>query len=119
MTLDDVYIDLLAIVSEVGARPDLSTGADKFFEGIIGSFSGSKEELLAYVREHLKSWFCCASEYPAWFQAEEWQYNNGKPMMYIGHTDMPAASYRFETDTRFFVFWDPESGETRTVIQSM
>jgi hypothetical protein len=119
MTLDDVFVDLLVIVSEVGARPDLSTGADAFFEEMVGSFVGSKEEFLDHVRQNLRTWFRSVSGYPEWYQSEEWQYNRGVPMLYVGHLNVPASALGFQQDTRVFVFWDLETGETKTVIQSM
>ena len=119
MISDDIYFELLEIVSEVGARPDLGSGADAFFEGIVSSFEGTREALLAYVKDNLRVWFRCVSKYPEWYQSEDWQYSNGRPMLYLGHVDMPARSGPFDQDSRFFLFWDSENGETKTVMQSM
>ena len=114
MTLDDVCEELLPIVAEHGALPDES---QEFFIHIVEGFTGSKEELLAHVRQHAKEWFPSVGELPRWVQNPDWQFWDGKQMAFVGQIDVPQSAGWFHDDASFFLFWDPQSGATETVIQ--
>jgi hypothetical protein len=117
MTLDDVYEELLPIVSEVGAQVDVPIESEQFFEELADTFAGSSAEFVEYVRANLRSWFVCLNEEPSWLQEGEWQFANGKPMVFVGEMILPPEKTGLHDDAGFFVFWDRNTGETKTVIQ--
>ena len=114
VTLDDVYEELIPIFANEGALPDETD----FLIQIIEGFTGTKEELLAYVRKNVKQWFKSIGETPLWIQNPKWQFSGGKPMVFVGQIDVPQSEGWFHDDASFFLFWDPETGATETVIYS-
>ncbi len=117
MSLDDLSPDLWMIVSEVYARPDVPIESEGFFEDIANSFQGSKEECLSYIRNHVKNWFRCSNKPPTWIQEAEWQFSNGKPMIFVGQVDVSASSGLFHDDASFYTFYSPENDEIKTLVQ--
>lgn len=117
MTLDDVYSELLELVSPFGVQLTVPLEAEEFFGRQVESFDGPREELLEYIRAGLPDWFRVVGERPRWIQEAEWQFAGGKPMVFVGQIDVPAGKSVYHDDASFFVFVDPGSGETKTVIQ--
>lgn len=118
MHIDDIYVELLALTSEeVAARPDVPTESWQFFTDIVENFDGSQEELLTFIKAHLREWFRCMDKEPEWIQEPEWQFSDGKPMVFVGQIDFPAhPNGFFHDDASFFVFWNL-ADEVKTVIQ--
>ena len=54
---------------------------------------------------------------PEWIQEAEWQFADGKPMVFVGQIDVPHAKGVFHDDASFFIFWSPDTGEVRGTIQ--
>ena len=117
VTLDDVYEDLIALVSEVGAQADVPAEAEAFFSELVAAFPGEREEFVQHARKNLRDWFRAVNAYPVWVQEAEWPFSNGRPMVFVGQIDVPAGKGLFHDDAAFYVFWDPETGDTREVIQ--
>ncbi len=117
MTLDDVYEELLGMVSEVGAQVSVPLESEEFFSGMVTEFTGSREQFLDFVRENLRRWFRTVHTSPQWIQEAEWQFSDGKPMVFVGQIDVPREKGLFHDDASFYVFWNPVTGETKNVIQ--
>ena len=117
MTFDEVYPELLAVVSEASARPDVPLESEIFFSNVIENFAGSKKDFLAYVKSHLYEWFRYISIPPAWIQDADWPFSQGKPRVFLGQTEVSASLGWFHDDAIFYHFWDPQIGATQSVIQ--
>ncbi len=117
MTLDDLYDDLIEVVSEAAAQVDIPIESEEFFSKIVKNFDGSKEECLMYIEANVKRWFRCITERPKWIQEAEWQFNNGNPMVFVGQVEVDPASGFFHDSAIFYLFWDSKTGETKTAIQ--
>lgn len=118
MNLDDVYHDLLTIVSERGARVDVPIESERFFTKLVESFPGTREQLLEHVRAKAPHWFRWIGEPPDWIQDSEWQFaGDGQPMAFVGQLPIPPGARIFHDEARIFVFIDPSSGEVKTVTQ--
>jgi hypothetical protein len=117
VTFDDLYRDLLTIVSAAGARPDVPAESEAFFSNVIEQFHGSREDCLRYIHGNVRAWFRCVSDLPRWIQDANWQFSEGKPMVFVGQIDIPHSAGYLHDDSSFFVFWNPDTGETKTVIQ--
>lgn len=117
MNLDDVYSELLELVSKHGTQLTAPIEAEEFFTRQVESFNGSREQLLEHFRVNLPTWFRAISDQPRWIQEAEWQFTRGEPMVFVGQLDVPAGTGIYHDDASFFVFVDPRSGETKTVIQ--
>ena len=117
MTFECLYPELLALVSEVGARPDVPLESEIFFTDIIEAFPSSKEECLAYIRSNLQQWFRCIGSLPEWIQDADWPFSEGKPMIFVGQTEVPPGTIWFHDTAFFYHFWNADTGETRSIIQ--
>lgn len=117
MTLDDLFEELIPMVSEVGALVDVPIESEDFFSNIIEQFEGTRKECLDYIKSNLKNWFKFVKKGPDWIQEAEWQFANGKPLVFVGQINIPKETGYFHDDAAFFIFWDTDSGETKTVIQ--
>lgn len=117
MKLDDVFEELLGIVSNAGAQVDVPIESEQFFETLIEGFQGSEAEFLSYARENVGRWFnSVPAGGPNWMQEAEWQFHNGKPMTFVGEVSIPKAAGLFHDDASVFVFLS-EDGVTKSVIQ--
>jgi hypothetical protein len=118
MTFDDVYEDLLMIASEWGVRVGIPIECDFFFRNQVDIFKGSKEEFLEYIKIQMPIWFRSAGSLPNWIHECEWQFHEGKPMLFVGQHDISGEQSGLHDDSSIFVFWDPPSRETKVVIQT-
>lgn len=117
MDFDSVYDELLDIVTTFGVDVDAPLESREFFEQVVANFFGTREELLTYIRINMPTWFRSVSERPDWLQSSDWQFSNGRPMIFIGQIDVLPNSGLFHDQARFFIFWHPEWDETKTVLQ--
>jgi hypothetical protein len=118
VNLDDVFQDLLAIVSERGARVDVPLESERFFSRLVEGFRGTREELLAVARAEAPNWFRWVSGPPDWIHDAEWQFaENGEPMAFVGQLSIPAGLGVFHDEACLFVFIDLASGEVKTITQ--
>lgn len=116
MQIDEIYGDVLKIVSRYGV--DISSiDSEEFFNENISNISGSKEEAIKYIEEHMSEWFKHLSYSPRWLQNSDWQYIDGKPMVFVGQLDISASAGVFHDDSSFYIFWDSKTGITKTIIQ--
>ena len=117
MKLDDVYEDLLGIVSCARAQVDVPIESEHFFEALVEGFQGSKEEFLSYVRANIERWFnSVPAGGPNWIHEAEWKFHNGKPMTFVGEVLIPKEAGLFHDDASVFVFLS-EDGVTKCVVQ--
>ena len=118
MKLDEVYTELLELVSERGARIDVPIESERFFSGIVEGFEGSKQELLLFVQSHMGEWFRWATNPPDWIHEAEWQFtDSGKPMVFLGQLAIERSVSALHDEAAVFVFLDPSTSEVKTVVQ--
>jgi hypothetical protein len=116
MNLDDVYENLLPIVSQIGAQIDVPIESEQFFEKQAAEFLGEPDEFIEFVRMNLKKWFRIVNERPRWLQEAEWQFDGGVPMTFVGQIDIPKSAGLYHDDAALFVFVSP-TGVSKTLIQ--
>lgn len=117
MKFDDVYMDLLDVGMEFNVDISSSRESQDFFSRIVETFNGSKEELLEYARNNMSIWFRTVEKLPEWIQNPEWQFLDRKPMVFVGQINVPYSRGWFHDEASFYIFWAPDTGETRSVIQ--
>ena len=108
---------LYEAVTKLGALPDFPGEAREFLEREYGKFGGGPDEFVEYVRANAAHWYRSVAEPPPWIQEAEWQYDAGRPMVYVGSVQVSTESGFFHDDATFYVFWSPDLGTTKTVIQ--
>lgn len=117
MELDDIYEELLVLVSGYGAQVDTPIESEHFFETLIKEFHGTQSEFLLFVQDNLPHWFRSVPENgPNWIQDAEWQFHDGKPMLFLGEIKVPKSAGVFHDDAAVFIFLS-ESGISKSVIQ--
>src|SRR5579859_4843399 len=114
MTFEELIPDLFELLNRAGARPDFPIEAETFFSELVASLR-DRDECRRYLEEHLTDWFRSLAGRPEWLQGAEWQWAEGKPMTFVGSLDAPAGT--FHDDARFYLFWSPETGIIRCIIQ--
>jgi hypothetical protein len=116
MTVDEIYEDLMKIVTPFGADVDFPLEAELFLAAAVDPFT-DKGECLQFVQEHASDWFRSIADPPDWLQEAEWQFDAGRPMTFVGQLPIPVSTGYLHDDAALFVFWNPENGFTKTVIQ--
>ena len=114
MIPDDIYGELLAAVSNVGA--DITGDCEQFLSGLRIEFKGTDEDFVQYVQTNVDRWFRVANSYPVWIQNADWQFHRGKPMTFVGEIPIPKVARLFHDDACVFVFLS-EDGVSKCVIQ--
>lgn len=111
----DILIDL---GQEFSFDPTSSIESEKYFIKLLEKYKEyNNDELKKVLKEVLKKDFKLLNEQPDWIQDPEWQFNNGVPMIFVGQIEVKQNRKVFHDDAIFYVFWDSEDGETKTIIQ--
>lgn len=114
MTFEEMQSDLFEITLPFGAQPDVPLEAENYFTTLIATFM-DRESCRRHLESAVPGMFRCLSVRPDWIQEADWQWFESKPMAYVGSIDAPKGA--FHDDARFYVFWSPETGVTKWVIQ--
>jgi hypothetical protein len=94
MEWDDVYEELLVLVSNAGVRVDTPIESEQLFQRMVKGFLGTRRQLLDHIATNLPKWFRCANERPAWIQEAEGQFEGDAPMIFLaGRSICNAASF--------------------------
>lgn len=117
MTLEDVYPEVLEMISAMGARVEAPIECERFLSRAIEQYTGNREQLLEQIARDVKTWFHCLRARPRWIQEAEWQFHDDRPMIFLGQIDIVKGDNLFHDDASAFVFYSPTAGITKTVIQ--
>ena len=114
MIPDELYGELLAAVANVGA--DITDDCEQFLSELRTEFAGTDEDFLKHVQKNVGRWFRVITSYPQWVQNAEWQFHEGRPMVFAGEITIPKDAGLFHDDAYIFVFLS-ERGVIKNVIQ--
>lgn len=115
---DDIFKLLLELGGKIGIDPFSSVESENYFIKLLKNYHGNKEEIREYFENTIKNDFKTMKEKPHWLQGCDWQFNKGKPMIFVGQLDTTIQRDGVSYGTSFFVFWDYKDGTTKTVTQS-
>ena len=88
-----------------------------YVQAIIRDCSCSdKSELIGYIKDKIKSDYVCLKKKPTWIQSPDWQYHNGKPMVFAAQIDLCDL---FHDKSNLYVFIDKDDGTVTCVTQKM
>lgn len=107
----DVLLDLGATL---GFDPTSSTEMEAWCSVLINRCDPCEERT---VREKVASGFKCLSARPNWIQNPDWPVGKSGPMLFVGQIECPQTAGLFHDDASFYLFFDPETGERRTMLQ--
>ncbi len=108
---------LLKLGLEFGFDPVSSTELEAYFLHLLREFRGEPEELAEWLRPKLSTMFRSLVEGPDWIQNPNWQASVNGPMLFVGQIDCSVDTGLFHDDASFYVFFDQQTGERRTVLQ--
>ena len=108
---------LLDLGAEYGFDPTSSIEMEEFFCRLIGGFDGSGEGMHEWLRKGVEEAFRYVSSRPDWIQNPDWPISRSGPMLFVGQVIAPPVPNIFHDDAAFYVFFEPSTGETRTVMQ--
>jgi len=90
--------------------PEYPSPTEEFIHQLVEGYNGNVNGFAAWFENNCKILYLCYSKRPEWIQNPEWPLINGKPGYFIGQIDAGANSY--------YVFYDRETGETKTIVQT-
>ena len=121
LTLDDP--DILSLILNVAGPyevyPLSSDDAETFFNTLLSKYDGplDRQSLVDWLNHQLSTLFVCVGERPHWIQSPDWQFANGKPMVFAGQIDISQKAFPFyHDDTSLYVFIASKT-EPQVVIQ--
>ncbi|MHA6529393.1 hypothetical protein [Paenibacillus sp. BAC0078] len=115
--LDKMRI-LLQLGKEFSFDPLSSIESEKYFIKLLEKYQGNNDnELKDLLKSVVSKDFEAVDKKPEWIQDPEWQFNNSRPMTFVGQLEIKYNTGRVDHDAIFYVFWDRESGITKTIIQ--
>ena len=115
---EDILEMLYDLGGELNIDPISSIESEDYFSNLILNYKGEKDELEPYLKKHIENDFKCLKEQPEWLQGDEWQFSNGKPMCFVGQMEVEVNQEGYIHTVMFYVFWDIDSGDTKTITQS-
>lgn len=74
------------------------------------------KELQTWLNVRLKELFRYHKKPPKWIQNPAWPITDNRPMYFLGQIKLDNCEH-FHDEAAVYVFLDPSTGETRTVIQ--
>lgn len=74
------------------------------------------KELKTWLAARLRELFRYAKRPPKWIQNPDWPINENGPMYFLGQIKLDAG-VPFHDEAAVYVFFDPKTGVTKTVIQ--
>ena len=113
MTLDELFDDVLEIVSHLGAA--ITHQLEPFLSAQVESIQGSRADVLTAVAELAPTWFRSVENPPEWIQEAEWPVEDGIPMVFLGQVPISRSAGLFHDDAAVFVFIGPNTGVTSLV----
>jgi hypothetical protein len=102
---------------EFGFDPTSSVEMESYFAKLILTYSGSQNDLHSWLGANIKETFRCVGKKPEWIQNPNWCIEAGRPMWFVGQINIPVESGVFHDDASFYIFWNPETGSVKGVIQ--
>lgn len=108
---------LIKLGEEFGFDPLCSVESEEYFMKLLLKYQDEDDSLMNLLRQEIIKEFKCVEEKPKWIQNPEWQFNNKKPMEFVGQLELKQSKIRLHDDATFYVFWDRETGITKTIMQ--
>ncbi|SHK84074.1 hypothetical protein SAMN02745136_03479 [Anaerocolumna jejuensis DSM 15929] len=118
----EIPLDKMRILLDLGKEfsfdPISSNESEKYFIKLLEKYQDNNDDSLKeLLRTAVAKDFQVVDKKPEWIQDPEWQFNDDRPMTFIGQLEIKQSKIRLHDDAIFYVFWDREIGITKTIIQ--
>lgn len=108
---------LLDLGRRYGFDPMASVELEEYFVRILSGFEGDKTCLREWLQPRIEDAFRRISDAPRWLQGANWQMSTERPMTFIGQVDVPCGAGIFHDDASFYLFFDPTTGQCKSLVQ--
>lgn len=113
----DILTLLLDIGRDLGIDPLGSIESEDYFLQLLRTAPDAPSALPAYLRGAIERDFLVIEAYPRWLQGAEWPFRAGRPLCFVGQLDAAVKRDGCLRRTAFYVFWNPQTGESETIQQ--
>lgn len=120
--ITEIPLDKMKILLQLGKEfsfdPLSCSESEKYFVKLLEKYQEKNNiDLKDLLRTVIEKDFEVVDKKPEWIQDPEWQFNNGRPMTFIGQLEIKQDKLKLHDDAIFYLFWDREIGITKTIIQ--
>ena len=116
---EDIRYPLCELCDKYSIDPESSIECENYFINLINGINyATIEELIIVLEKIIKRDFLLMNKSPEWIQGSDWQFNNGKPMAFVGQLSKGYNVLGISFDMVFYVFYDPKDGCVKTIIQT-
>ena len=117
----EIPLDKMKILLDLGRKfsfdPLSCIQSEQYFIALLKKYQDHDDDLQDLLSAVVAKDFEVIDKRPEWIQDPEWQFNNGKPMTFVGQLELEQDKIKLHDDALFYVFWDRETGTTKTIIQ--
>ncbi|MFM8582921.1 MAG: hypothetical protein ACKOFW_15680 [Planctomycetaceae bacterium] len=108
---------LLELAQEFHFDPLSSLEMEAFFVAQLAQYDARTGNFRHWITPILRRSFRYASYPPRWIQNPQWAVGKNGPMLFLGQVDCKPIEGVFHDLASVYVFFDPSSGEQKTVMQ--
>lgn len=116
-----IPLDQISILLELGQEfhfdPLSSVEMEEYFVHLLAGFNANGCDMRNWLHPILQRSFRYASMPPRWIQNPQWVIDTHGPMVFLGQVDCEPIQGLFHDQASVYVFFDPASGERKTVLQ--
>lgn len=114
---EDLYL-LLTLGKKYGFDPLSSAECEKYFMNLLQKYDESQGSKRSFLENIISKSFISCEEKPSWVQNADWQFADGKPMFFVGQKEIAITKNHIIFHYIFYIFWDMDTGNVKTIIQS-
>lgn len=116
---EEIRLPLCELCDKYCIDPESGIDSENYFKNLIKSINYTTiQDLIVSLEKIIKKDFIVMNKAPHWIQGSDWQFNNGKPMIFIGQISKGYNNLGISCDMVFYVFYDPTDGCVKTIIQT-
>lgn len=116
---DEDMILLFKLGSKYGVDPLSSIECEQYFINLLKQCENiSKNKKEDFLRETIATNFISNTSIPNWIQSAEWQFDQGKPMVFVGQIEFEVNRDGRTSTSSFYVFWNMDNGKIKTIMQT-
>ena len=116
---EEIRYPLCELCDRYNIDPESSIESENYFINLINGINyATIEELISVLEIKIKRDFLIMNNTPEWIQDPNWQFNNGKPMVFVGQISKGYNTLGISCDMVFYVFYDSDDGCVKTIIQT-
>ena len=116
---EEIRLPLCELCDKYCIDPESGIDSENYFKNLIKSINYTTiPDLIVSLEKIIKKDFIVMNKAPHWIQGSDWQFNNGKPMIFIGQISKGYTNLGISCDMVFSVFYAPTDGCVTTIIQT-